>query len=52
MRQTWNQSRQVSVTGETLISSGMHRLLRQNQSSGKEIQYVLEIITCALHIYL
>ena len=30
---------------------GLHCLLGQNQSSGKEIQYFLEIITCDPSIY-
>ena len=29
----------------------LHFLFRQNQSSEKEIQYILEIITCDLSIY-
>ena len=30
---------------------GLHCLLRQNQSSEKEIQYILKIITCDPSIY-
>ena len=31
---------------------GLHCLLRQNQSSEKEIQYIFEIITCDPPIYM
>ena len=30
---------------------GLHCLLRQNQTSAKEIKYILEIITCEPSIY-
>ena len=34
------------------FNQGMHYLLRQNQSSEKEIQYILETITCDPSIYI
>ena len=36
----------------TAFHPGLHCLLRQNCSSGKEMQYILEIITCDLSLYM
>ena len=36
---------------DTAFQKGMHCLPRQNQTSKKEIQYILEFITCDPSIY-
>ena len=37
---------------EDPFDEGLHCLLRQNQSTDRDIQYVLEIITCDPSIYI